>query len=63
MGTSADDVPALFTFARVVQTMGSVADTLPHGMVRTCWGVLAMEATMQETVVTDTSATSRTTGF
>jgi hypothetical protein len=36
VGTSADDVPTLSTLGRVVRTMGSTADALPPGMVRTC---------------------------
>jgi hypothetical protein len=37
VGTSADDVSALSS-GGVVRTMGSIADALPPGMARTCYG-------------------------
>jgi hypothetical protein len=38
VGISTNDVPALSTWGRVVQTMGSTTDALPPEMVRTNWG-------------------------
>jgi hypothetical protein len=37
MVSSADDVSTLSTLDGVVQTVGSTADALSHGIVRTSW--------------------------
>jgi hypothetical protein len=36
VGASTDDLPAMSTLGRVVQTMGSAGNALPLRMVRTC---------------------------